>query len=116
ADITQDELPEGDVAIVRQVLQHLSNDMISKALENLTQYRYVIISESQPASDFTPNRDIPAGANHRIRIGSGIDLTAAPFNVPASQLKTLVSTTRGVNEYQLVTWVYEPDEKDLAAA
>ena len=34
-DLTKDELPSGEVVFVRQVLQHLSNDDIARALPGI---------------------------------------------------------------------------------
>lgn len=83
-NLASDELPSGDVAFVRQVLQHLSNDEISKFVAKINSgnlYRYLVITEHLPvAAGFVPNIDKPDGAGIRLPWGSGIDLAEAPFS------------------------------------
>ena len=77
-----DELPAGDVIIIRQVLQHLSNAQIQKILEKCHRFPRWVITEHVPASpSFVPNRDIGAGCGIRILFDSGVDLLAPPFSV-----------------------------------
>jgi hypothetical protein len=65
-DAVSDDLPSGDVVLIRQVLQHLSNQQVSKILSKLRQYQYAIITEHIPGfRDFIPNVDKMAGADHR---------------------------------------------------
>lgn len=78
-DIVNDELPRGDVGIVRQVLQHLDNSSILAFLERNLPYKFLIVTESVPAGYFQPNKDMPVGPNIRLPLGSGIDLTQPPF-------------------------------------
>ena len=48
-DITKDKLPDGDILIVRQVLQHLSNKEIINFLKNIkNKYNYFIVVEHLP--------------------------------------------------------------------
>ncbi|HES59591.1 MAG TPA: class I SAM-dependent methyltransferase, partial [Caldithrix sp.] len=55
-DIAKDDLPLGDVAILRQVLQHLSNAEIKRVVEKLYDYKYIILTEHLPEGDFEPNK------------------------------------------------------------
>jgi SAM-dependent methyltransferase len=80
-DAVNDELPSGDVVLVRQVLQHLSNENVARIAHKLTQYPTAIITEHLPAEDFVPNLDMPDGHQNRAFIGSGIVLTEPPFNL-----------------------------------
>ena len=82
-DLTADELPAGDVVFIRQVLQHLSNSQIQKALPGVAiRYRYLILTEHLPhAPSFKHNLDKPAGPDTRLNIESGVVLTSAPFNL-----------------------------------
>jgi hypothetical protein len=82
-DIAEDDLPAGDIACVRQVLQHLSNAQIQKFVDRaLPKYNYMIVTEHLPATaDFKPNKDIPMGPGTRIEYNSGVVLTAPPFNL-----------------------------------
>jgi SAM-dependent methyltransferase len=72
-DITE-ELPAADLLISKDVLQHLSNDLIHKFIKNNLRkgkYKWVILTNDR-SSD---NQDIPIGAYR------GIDLAAPPFEV-----------------------------------
>ncbi len=52
-DIVTDPLPAGDVAFIRQVLQHLDNAQIAQVLPKLRQYRWLVVTEHLPdRSDF----------------------------------------------------------------
>jgi len=79
-DIAKDELPPADCAILRQVLQHLSNAEIEPIVEKLADYKYVILTEHIPVGDFKPNRDIVSGQGNRVKYNSGVDILKAPFN------------------------------------
>lgn len=84
-NLAEDELPIGDIAFVRQVLQHLSNREIALFVEkiNLTKpYKYIVITEHLPfSSDFIPNIDKPSGPNIRVSLDSGVILHAPPFQL-----------------------------------
>ena len=71
-NLAEDELPVGDIAFGRQVLQHLSNREIVHFAEklNLTKpYKYIVITEHLPfSSNFIPNVDKPSGPNNRVAI------------------------------------------------
>jgi 2-polyprenyl-3-methyl-5-hydroxy-6-metoxy-1,4-benzoquinol methylase len=86
-DIIEDELPEGDLCLVRQVLQHLSNEQILKTLQSLIRYRNVIVTEHVYAGPgLRRNRDKPQGPGTRLPKRSGIFLESPPFNCPARVL------------------------------
>ncbi|MEJ1224010.1 class I SAM-dependent methyltransferase [Sediminicola sp. 1XM1-17] len=89
-DIAKDELPAGDVAIVRQVLQHLSNAEIQSILLKLTNFKYAIVTEHVPEGIFVPNKDIISGQGIRIKKQSGVDLLAPPFNFEVQDVKELL--------------------------
>ncbi|MDR3376955.1 MAG: hypothetical protein P4L98_24820 [Ancalomicrobiaceae bacterium] len=84
-DMTKDELPHGDVAFVRQVLQHLSNADITSFVGQLhaqRPYRYLIVTEHVPAMpSFRPNVDKYTGPSERTLLDSGVDLAKPPFNL-----------------------------------
>jgi hypothetical protein len=93
-DVTSDALPPADVGFLRQVLQHLSNEQIQRAIAKIpAAYRYLILSEHVPASgDFVPNLDKPMGPHTRLDSGgrpSGVVLTAPPFNLRPSKSTVL---------------------------
>lgn len=90
-DIAIDELPAGDCAIIRQVLQHLSNKEIGNILEKLSIYKYLILTEHIPEKDFVPNIDIISGQGTRLKKNSGVHLGASPFHFTAVKEKLLLS-------------------------
>jgi hypothetical protein len=80
-DICKDELPDADCAIVRQVMQHLSNNEIKQLVTKFKKYKYVIVTEHVPVAIFTPNIDIVTGQGIRLKKKSGVVLTTEPFNL-----------------------------------
>lgn len=96
-DIAVDELPSGDCAILRQVLQHLSNAEIHCIVDKLSSFKYVILTEHLPDGDYTPNVDIISGQGTRLKKGSGVNLLASPFHfkVKAAELLTAVRLDNG---------------------
>ncbi|KAL8740635.1 MAG: hypothetical protein Q9190_006689 [Brigantiaea leucoxantha] len=81
-NLVTEALPAGDVVIVRQVLQHLSNDQISRFLPKLRKYKWLILTESIPSQDpFVPNHDMGTGEFARLDFNSGVDLTKTPFGL-----------------------------------
>ncbi len=84
-DAIEEPLPGGDVVLIRQVLQHLSNAQVGAILPKVCNYRYAIITEHIPGHQgFVANLDKPTGADHRARFGSGLVLTEPPFNLKAA--------------------------------
>ncbi len=90
-DIAKDDLPGGDSVILRQVLQHVSNEEVHQIVKKLANYRYVILTEHIPDSEFEPNLDIISGQGTRLKQQSGISLTAPPFNFKAQDERLLLS-------------------------
>lgn len=90
-DLTEEELPRADVLLIRQVLQHLSNKQIKRALPEISRrFKYLVITEHLPVSaNFTHNLDIPGGALFRLPINSGVVLTSPPFNLRVKGQRTL---------------------------
>jgi SAM-dependent methyltransferase len=83
-NIIEDQLPQGDLCLLRQVLQHLSNAQILQTLKSLRHYRYVIATEHVYAgAGLRRNRDKPQGPGTRIPRRSGVFLESSPFNCPA---------------------------------
>ena len=90
-DLSEDELPVGDCAILRQVLQHLSNFEVQHIVSKLANYKYVILTEHLPDDEFTPNKDIISGQGIRLKRQSGLDLMAEPFSFKVKEEKRLLS-------------------------
>ena len=83
ADIAEQTLPEAELCLLRQVLQHLSNDEIARTLKGLRPFRYVLVTDHFPAPERLDrkNADIVHGAYTRVHDNSGIYLDAPPFSV-----------------------------------
>lgn len=79
ADITKDLLPSADLCLVRQVLQHLSNEEIAEVLDNLGNFPKILISEDVPVRPKSFNRDKPHGPDVRAYYGSGVYIDQPPF-------------------------------------
>jgi hypothetical protein len=105
-DLTTDILPGGDIVFIRQVLQHLSNDQIIKALPRIAStYKYLILTEHLPAAKtFIANLDKPTGPDNRLGQNSGIVLTKPPFNLAVKEEKVICETMEGGGVIR--TWLY----------
>ena len=80
-DIVVDPLPDGELCIIRQVLQHLANDDISEVLREAHKYRLVVTTDTQFRGDEAPsNRDILPFHGTREVFSQGLRLERAPFN------------------------------------
>ena len=102
-DIAFDKLPNGDCAIIRQVLQHLSNREIEKIVNKLFDFKYVILTEHLPEGDFVPNKDIISGQGIRLKLQSGVDVTSAPFNLKIHEEKEILSIDLKNGKGKIVT-------------
>ncbi len=106
-DVAVDKLPSGDCALVRQVLQHLSNQEVHQILEKLSHYRYVIITEHIPSGDFEPNKDKISGQGIRLKQNSGIDVLSTPFYWKVKDVNELLSLELSNGRGRIVTILYE---------
>jgi SAM-dependent methyltransferase len=113
-DITQDAVPDADLCLIREVLQHLSNAEIAKILQAVEKYRYVIYSDYQPASstEFIANRDIAHGHDTRLWKNSAVCLDKPPFNLGLRLLLEVESAERlcGPGECIRTFLIVRPDE------
>jgi hypothetical protein len=105
-DIGADKIPSGDCAIIRQVLQHLSNKEVQTIVNKLSNFKYVILTEHLPIGDFEPNIDIISGQGIRIKKQSGIKLTSPPFNFKANEEKELLTIDLKDGKGIIVTTLY----------
>ena len=87
-DITKDELPNAELCLIRQVLQHLSNDQIKQVLPKLARYRHVLVTEHFPGPGGTvvPNKDKTHGHDTRVEDDSAVFLEHAPFNAHIAEV------------------------------
>jgi 2-polyprenyl-3-methyl-5-hydroxy-6-metoxy-1,4-benzoquinol methylase len=109
-DITKDEIPSGDIIFIRQVFQHLSNKSIKNCLSQVTKkFKYIVFTDSQPNIEkFIPNLDIIEGAGTRTSFGSGVVLTAPPFNLVVQKEIVLCEVPEYSKEYgSIKTLFYE---------
>jgi SAM-dependent methyltransferase len=82
-DAVTDPLPEGDLCIIRQVFQHLSNSDIAKVLRKCRQYRLLLVTDEQVINDKSDcNAEILAYHGTRRVFGQGLKLERAPFFEP----------------------------------
>ncbi len=88
ADMTRESLPMAQAAVVRQVLQHLSNAEIHCALLNILRtYRLAFITEHvYIGKDSTPNLDLGHGPRTRVPMRSGVFIDQRPFGLRAVAL------------------------------
>ncbi len=106
-DIAVDDLPSGDCALLRLVLQHLSNAEIQSIVRKLTDFKYVIITEHVPEGDFIPNKEIISGQGIRLKKQSGLNVLEPPFNFKVKEQKQVLSVI--LNDYKgvIVTTIYK---------
>ena len=90
-DIVEDKLPDGELCLIRQVLQHLSNSEILQILNKVKKYKYVIVTEHIRQKEYAHKYNVDKGHGARIRTlrQSGVYLDEAPFNVKVEKLMTL---------------------------
>jgi hypothetical protein len=82
ANIIDDELPNGELCLIRQVLQHLSNKQISRVLTNCTKFSYLLVTEDVYSGQrMQPNLDIMHGPDNRLHKHSGVFLDRAPYSL-----------------------------------
>jgi SAM-dependent methyltransferase len=89
-DAVCDPLPEGDVCLVRQVFQHLTNNDILSVLTHMP-YPCAYVSEGQPVRRIGPvNPDKVVGASVRFDWrtgrGRGVELNQPPFDLPSQEV------------------------------
>jgi hypothetical protein len=81
-DATTEDPPAAEICLIRQVLQHLSNDQIACILKRCERYPVVLVTEHWPAQKFAAkaNIDKPHGPDTRLDRGSWVDISQPPFN------------------------------------
>jgi hypothetical protein len=105
-DLIKDELPPGEVAFVRQVLQHLSNDQIGQFTARVYCYKFLVLTEHLPSqAKFRHNLDKLTGPGTRMGYESGIVLTSPPFNL-RPKMEKQICRVNSVDTGVLVTTLY----------
>ncbi len=106
-DIAIDDLPQAECVIIRQVLQHLSNQEILKILRKLVTYTYIILTEHIPNEKFIPNKDIISGQGIRLKKNSGVNLLSAPFHLNVKSYQELDRTVLPNKRGIIITILYK---------
>lgn len=106
-DLAKDNLPLADCALIRQVLQHISNAEVQSILDKLTVYKYIIITEHIPKGSFISNKDIISGQGTRLKKQSGLNLLKAPFNWIVKEETPLLSIPLDHDKGIIVTTLYK---------
>ena len=107
-DITKDPLPQADVCMVRQVLQHLSYENIFSFIKNIKgKYRFLIVTEHLPRGNFKANYDIKISPDIRQLFNSGVVLSKPPFNLKFESSKILLRVDGDVDESIIETILYK---------
>lgn len=76
----EEEMPEGEVLFVRQVLQHMSNADVQRLLPKFKRFKYIVFTDHRPIiNQYQPNLDSETGAFTRLKKLSALSLTTHPF-------------------------------------
>lgn len=96
-NIVEDQLPDGDLCLIRQVLQHLSNHEIESILQKARQFKCLIVTEHypHPKTAVVPNLDVPHGPEMRLHFDSAVYLDQPPFSLPNVRLLLDVEAEEG---------------------
>lgn len=79
--VGDDPLPDGEILIIRQALQHMRNADIKKILGKAAKFKYLFITEHiYDAPDAVYNVDKETNDGIRLGYKSGVYLEHAPFN------------------------------------
>jgi hypothetical protein len=94
ADLVVTTFPAADLVLIRQVLQHLSNDQIERVLTNLERSKWdrVLVAEAvaDPSNDANANLDFQShSVRTRVNFGSGVFIDRPPFNRPAKRVAVI---------------------------
>ncbi len=96
-NLVEDPLPVGDLYLIRQVLQHLSNQQIATILGKL-QTADTIVTEHIPIGPgIAWNKDKAAGPDVRLYRKSGVFLEHPPFSLPLETLLEVPQPFNGVD-------------------
>jgi hypothetical protein len=103
-DIVSQPLPPANVALIRQVFQHLSNDHIQRVIPKLYQYEWLVVTEHLPKGPFRPNLDQAIGHGIRLGFRSGIVLTEPPFCLAALEQRLLAESESWGGRVQTIAY------------
>ncbi|MBO3117122.1 class I SAM-dependent methyltransferase [Winogradskyella sp. DF17] len=106
-NIATHQLPRADCVILRQVLQHLSNEEIKMIVNKLIDFKYIVLTEHLPLGNFEPNKDIITGQSIRLKHNSGVDILAPPFNLKIKEEVMHLNIVLESNKDYIVTRIYK---------
>src|ERR1700753_1246473 len=86
ANLITDELPGAELYLVRQVLQHLTNDEIATVLKRLSPFPKVLITEDLSLTPTSCTHDMTHGPEVRSDFGSGVYVDQPPFSVEIKEI------------------------------
>ncbi len=89
-DATNQKIPNGDLILIKEVFQHITNKDIKAILKKTFNFKYIIVTESEPLTRFKPNIDKLKGHSCRTDLNSGIVLDKAPFNLKYKEKRELM--------------------------
>jgi SAM-dependent methyltransferase len=121
-DIVKDELPDGDVCFVRQVLQHLSNRENLEIIRKIKKYRWVFITEHYPTNNenIIPNIDMIHGSKIRVYDNSAVYLSEPPYKLPEEELEEVLAVDgnelmaiKGFDPGIIRTFLYKPKKNKI---
>ena len=112
-NIIDGALPDGDLCLIRQVFQHLSNSDIKAVISKLNQYRFILITDAQKRGNPLENIDIETFSGTRTDFGHGLFLEKPPFNLDVKTVLESELTHR--KDYYLRTVLLEIDPNDSNA-
>jgi hypothetical protein len=82
-------VPVGDVLLIREVFQHLSNSSIKQIINlQFNLFENILITECLPPKDYITsyNLDKPDGPGYRVDHGSGVFLDQPPFSLNITEV------------------------------
>ena len=106
ADATFEKLPKAECIIIKEVLQHLTNKDIKLLVENIKDFKYVIITESYPFELDEINKDKIKGPLSRSYNFSAVEIDKPPFNFLFKTKQEILTIERAGIGY-LKTFLYE---------
>jgi SAM-dependent methyltransferase len=115
-DIVTDPLPEGDIYLMRQVLQHLCNAEIKSALKRLSR-KHIYITEAHPKERIgkvNPDKVTSADIRFDWRTGRGrgVELDQSPYNLKTRE----IFRTPAKNEVLITELVLRADLTSVPSA
>jgi SAM-dependent methyltransferase len=113
ANFLECELPRADLAVSKEVLQHLSNEMVSRFLSRLHHFKFAILTNDRIKYEPRTWRNLwrpvetPRAANSEIAVGDWrpLRLREAPFQLKVRELAQIrIWHSNGVHIKEVLLW------------